>query len=398
MEPVLMDPEQAARYFSSRMDVDLDLLEYNVRHIEEKVRPASVIAVIKANAMGHGARNVARALQSMGTALLGVSNFFEGVHLRENGVTTGILVFNGLTPAQVEMAIRLDLSFFGTGRDFLTMANAAATSLGKKARVHLKVDTGMGRKGFLPDQAREIASTLPRLDHLQVDGVASHLASPYLEEHDEFSRSQYEKFVAVASVVDPDHKATWHFAASSGTVRFPTSYVDAVRTGALIYGTGRVWPIPWPLKPVSSFSSVLTQVKGLPKGHNVGYRLHYTAPASIVVGVVPVGTTDGLTGEHADAGQVLVKGKRCRIIGICSCEMMIDLTEVPDPRPGDEVVIFGKQGSDEISVVECATLGKTSYANILTRIPPRVPRVYWRGGRCVGVDLMGQEIAAKRVD
>ncbi|MDP2856381.1 MAG: alanine racemase [Bacillota bacterium] len=398
MQCLPTSPEEAARYFSSRMDIDLDLLEYNFRYIQEKVRPASVVAVIKANAMGHGARYVGRALQGMGATLLGVSNFFEGVHLRDNGVTTGILVFNGLTPAQVEMAIALDLSFFGIDPDFLSMVNDTARSLRKKARVHLKVDTGMGRKGFLPDQAHEIASVVPRLDHVQVDGVASHLASPYLEEHDEFSRAQYQKFMTAASIVDPHHKAIWHFAASSGAIRFPSTYADAVRPGALIYGTGRVWPIPWPLKPVSSFSSILAQVKVLPKGHNVGYRLHYTAPSDIEIGVVPIGTTDGLTSEHADTGLVLIRGRRCRIIGICSCEMMVDVSAVPEARSGDEVVVFGRQGSEEITAVDCATMGKTSYANLLTRIPPRVPRLYWRHGRCTGADLMGQEIRAKEVE
>lgn len=371
--------------FSSRLDVDLDALVHNLEYVKAQVAPAKVIAVMKANALGHGTLAVGRALESADATMIAVSNFMEALLLRRNGVRVPLLAFNGLTAAQMRAAVRHEISFFGHDLLALELANRIACEEGSAARVHLKVDTGMGRKGILPGQASEVTRALPGLKHVVIEGVASHLASPYDPAHDYFSNQQYEAFVRTAKALDPDHSAMWHFAASSGAVRFPSTYLDAVRTGALLFGVSRVWPLPWALKPVASYSTVVTQVKPLPRGHNVGYRLHYTAPRDMQIGIIPVGSVDGLTGEYGDTGQVLIRGRRCPLVGICSCEAMVDVTGL-GVLPGDSVVLFGAQGDQQISAVECAEMGKQGYANLLTRIPARVPRVYLRNGQVVGTD------------
>ncbi len=382
--------KDSVHLFSSWVDVSLDAFAKNYEYIAQKVSPAGVIPVIKANGMGHGARILADTLTELGARIIGVSNFLEGLQLRDHGIKTPVIVFNGLTSGQIEEAVRQDLDFFGFDQSSLEKANEIARKLGKKARVHVKVDTGMGRLGFLPEEAPRMRDLLSSLEHLDIVGVASHLSSPYVSEHDPFSLMQLEKFKKAAEILDPEHKAMWHFSASSGTVRFDTSYLDSVRPGALLYGVSRVWPLPWDLVPVAEYKSTLVQVKRLPKGHNIGYKLHYTAPRDMLMGVVPVGTTDGLTSEHADKGVVLIRGKRCRIVGICSCEMMVDLTDIPEAKAEDEVVMFGYQGEDFISAVESAEIVGTSYANLLTKIPWRTPRVYWKNGRRVAVDVMGE--------
>lgn len=378
--------------FSSGLDVDLDAFVYNYRYICRRVAPAKVIAVIKANAMGHGTRTMGKALEAAGAEMLAVSHFLEAILLRDAGVRTSLLVLNGLTPLQMKQAIEMNISFFGHDLTALTVANDIAKQVGMPAKVHVEVDTGMGRTGILPWQVAEARSILQNLTGLKVEGVASHLASPYLTEHDGFSRQQCELLVEAAKLIDPEHKAMWHLAASSGTIRFPDMRLDAVRVGAILYGVSRVWPLPWALKPTSSYRTCVVQVKRIPKGHNVGYRLHYTASKDTIVAILPVGTTDTLTSDHADFGQVLIRGKRCPIISLCSCEGMVDVTAVPEVTPGDEVVLFGSQGDDEITAVEFAELGKTSYAGVLTRIPIRTPRIYWKNGAVINAEVMGTEI------
>lgn len=378
--------EHVPAQFSSWMDVNVDTLLANFEHITERVSPSKVIAVIKANALGHGMRMVGLTLQEAGAFMLGVSNFMEAIDLRKNGITIGILVMNGLLPEQMKAAIEHDVSFFVFDGGSAKAANAYAASLGKKARVHLKVDTGMGRLGILPDQASEFASTISGLDSLHIEGIASHLASPYVPEHDWFSKRQYELFVKAARILDPEHRALWNLAASSGVLRFPETYLDAVRFQTILYGLSRVWPIPWPLKPVAQYKSRVVQVKALPEGHNVGYMLHHTVSRETKLAIVPVGTADALTPAHASTGTVLIGGQKCRILGICSCEMMVDVTDTNGVGVGDEVVMFGRQGEHYVYAHEFAASGESSHTNILTRIPPRVPRVYWKGGRVVATE------------
>ena len=374
------------KYFSSWIDIDLDALVYNFDYITKRVAPAQVIAVIKANAIGHGSRMVGKTLQEAGARILAVSNFFEGLDLRNHGITVPVLVMNGLMPEQMEIAIEKDLSFFGFDGQAVETANTLARKIGKQARIHLKVDTGMGRLGILPKDAPAFAEVVKSLDWVQVEGIASHLASPYIPDHDEFSMKQYELFVQACETLDPEHRAIRHFAASAGTLRFPEAYSDAVRFQALLYGLARVWPLPWPLKPVASYKAKVVQVKILPKGHNVGYLLHYTCPEDTRIAIVPVGTADGLTGEHSDTGHVLIRGKRCRIVGVCCCEMMVDATDVPDAAVGDEVVLIGSQNGTTLTAPDFAGMGNTTYTNVLAKTSLRNPKVYWKGGKLVGID------------
>ena len=388
-----MAPDTACvpKYYSSWFEIDLDALRYNYQYIAAKVAPSKVIATIKANAIGHGARMVGRTLQAEGVHLLAVSNFLESMDLRKHGVTAGILAMNGLLPHQMEMAIEHDVSFFVFNADAARTANDLGRKAGKKARVHLKVDTGMGRLGILPDDAPALALALRGLDWLSIEGVASHLASPYVPEHDWFSVQQYELFVKAAQILDPEHRATWHFTASSGVLRFPQAYSDAVRFQGILYGLARVWPLPWPLKPVASYKARVIQVKTLPKGHNIGYGLHYTTNRTSRIAIVPTGTVDGLTFEHADTGLVLIRGKRCHIRGICACEMMVDVTGVDGVEPGDEVVLIGRQGEDYLSAPEFAALVNTNYTTILAKASWRVPRIYFSEGKRVGIEVFGEE-------
>lgn len=401
------------------LDVDLDALAHNFRYITAQIAPAKLIAVVKAYGLGTGTLMAARKLESLGAFMLAVSNFHEATFLRKHGVNSRILIMNGLLPAQMEVAVRLDLEFFGFDERSLRVADAIGRKLGTPARVHLKVDTGLGRLGFLPEDAPAMRDVVAELRWIVVEGIASHEAAPIKPEHDYFTRMQYEKFVEACRVLDPDHRALHHFSSSNAVPRLPEVNADAVRCQALIWGCLHYLPLPWPLKPVASYKARLVQVKDLPAGHNVGYSFRYTTTRPTRLGVVPMGVVDGMKAEHAaggggaggtagGGGYVLVRGVRCPVIGVCSCEMMIDVTDVPQPgpqsmpgarpgttgasgaQPGDEVVLFGTQGAETLSAIEFGWMGKSSFMSVLALISPRVPRLYWEGGKLVGSEMFCQ--------
>lgn len=390
-----VDLDRMRRQFSAWVDVNLDDLLWNYDLISKKVAPAEVIPVIKANALGFGTPVVGRTLEGAGARLLAVSNFNEALELRNHRVSTGILVMNGLLPIQMEEAVRKDIAFFVFNEESIRAANECGRALGKKARVHVKVDTGLGRLGLLPPEAPAVKSLLDRMDWLDVSGIASHLAGPYLEKDREFSYEQLRKFTETASVLDPSHRARWHLAASSAVVRYPDMHLDAVRPGCLLHGLSRVWPLPWDLKRDATYRAKVIQVKDLPAGHNLGYRRvnrQFSVPKDTKVAVVPIGSHDGLTGAHADTGVVLLHGKRCRILGLASCQMMVDVSELGEVKVGDEVVIYGRQGSDEITAVDCAAQVGISYGDVTGSLHRRIPRVYWKNANCVAIDVHGHVV------
>ncbi len=387
-----LDLDRIRRECSAWVDVYLDDLLWNYAFISKKAAPSTVIPVIKGNALGFGSPVVGTALAGAGAELLGVSNFNEALELRRHKVSTGILAMNGLLPSQMEAAIRDGITFFVFDEESIRAASECGRRLGKKACVHVKIDSGLGRLGFLPNNAPAVKKALDRADWVEVTGVASHFASPYLDRDREFTLEQLRSFSEAASIVDPSHAAKWHIAASSAIVRYPETYLDAVRPGCLLHGLGRVWPLPWELKRDASYRARIIQVKDLPAGHNIGYmraNRQFSVPADTKVAVVPIGSHDGLTAAHADTGFVLVHGERRRILGLGSCQMMVDVSGLDQVRVGDEIVVYGKQGNDEITAFDCGAQVGISYGSVTSSLHRRVPRVYWKGGACVAIDVGG---------
>jgi len=375
-------------HYSAWLEVDLDALAANFRYISEQIAPARLIAVVKANGMGLGLLATARRLEAEGAFMLAVSNFHEGLYLRKHGIRARLLIMTGLLPAQMAIAIREEIEFFGFDIGSLEAANDAATQLGKQALVHLKVETGLGRLGFLPDQAAEIRDALQGLEHISVLGIASHEATPIRAEDDGFTMHQYQAFLVACDVLDPEHRLLRHFSSSNAVPRLPQVNADAVRCQALIWGCVHYLPLPWPLRAVASYKARLVQVKDLPANHPVGYSFRYTTTRPTRLGVLPVGTVDGLKAEHINGGMVLVHGVRCPIIGVCSCVSMVDVTAVPAAVAGDEVVLIGAQDEAEINAVEFGWMGKSSFMGVLTLVAARIPRLYLEHGRVVGREVM----------
>jgi alanine racemase len=340
--------------------------------------PPAVIAVVKANAYGHGAAPVALALEQAGATMLACADIEEAIVLRAAGVRAAILVFGALGISDVagvfEHGLTPTISTPSAGRAL----QAAAAARGVRLGYHLKIDTGMNRLGLRFDN---LAQTLPALlasPNLDLQGVYTHFATADDAGHPLFALQlqRFERVLASLPRLDARPRLA-HAANSAAILRGPGAWFDLVRPGLLLYG---VVPPPLacaiPLKPVMSLDSRIVAVKGVRPGDSVGYGARWTAVRPGRIAVVPAGYADGLDLRLAGRGSVLVRGRRAPIIGsVCMDMIMIEVTGIP-VEPGDEAVIIGTQGGERIDVCEmAATVGANPY-EVLCRIGTRIERIY----------------------
>ena len=382
--------------------VDLEAVESNLRAVSafvssvpspspahrpsigERRAPPRVIAVVKANAYGHGAAEVGLALERAGAAMLACADIEEGVVLRRAGARLPILVFGALGVSDLDGVFEFDLTpTISTPTAAAHLAAAAARRSGAAARAgrlscHLKIDTGMNRLGFRHDN---LARTLPAIagsEHLAVDAVYTHFATADDPEHPAFGE-QRERFERVfrqlpALGITPRHR---HAANSAALLRDERVWYDFVRPGLLLYG---VVPAPLastlPLRPALSLRSRIVHVKGMRSGEATGYGLRDPVEGPRTIAVVPAGYADGLDRRMAGRAWMLVRGKRVPVVGsVCMDMTMIDVTGL-EVSPGDEVVIVGEQGSESIGMREvAASIGTIPY-ELLCRVGTRIERLY----------------------
>jgi alanine racemase len=366
--------------------VDLAALQANYRAIEAFLaartpathHPPDIIAVVKANAYGHGARHVALALEQAGASTLACADIEEGVALRRAGVRGRILVFGALSVSDLAGLFDYDLtptcSTPGAGRAL----QAAAAARGRRLRYHLKIDTGLNRLGFRHDN---LVTTLPELfasPDLDMAAVYTHFATADDPAHPLFDvqRARFTEAldrIGRMGVVVPAR----HAANSAALLRDPRVWYEFVRPGLLLYG---VVPAPspptLPLRPVMSLGSRIVSVKHVRAGEGVGYGARFSPDTPRVVATVPAGYADGLDARLGGRGHILVGGRRAPIVGAVSMDMLaVDVTGVP-VEPGDPVVLLGEQGPERITATEMAAAIGTIPYEILCRIGSRIERVY----------------------
>jgi alanine racemase len=364
------------------VEVDLAALRHNVRVLRELAAPAGVMAVVKADAYGHGAVPVARAAVEAGAAWLGVALVEEGLELRDAGVDAPIMVLSEppLDAAAAVIANRLTpVVYTQAGIEALAKASSAFGAHGRLS-VHLKVDTGMHRVGCPEREARMLAEVVLERDELALGGVLTHFAVAD-EPDDPYTVEQLARFDVVLSELTRGGVATGvvHAANSAATLAFPSARRDLVRCGIAVYGLA---PAPifegaLPLQPVMSFKTEVSHVKRLDRGERLSYGLRYELERAGTVATVPVGYADGVPRALAyHGGEVLVRGRRRPMAGtITMDQLLVDMGDAP-VEPGDEVVLIGRQGDEEITAAEWAQrIGTISY-EILCGIGPRVPRGY----------------------
>ncbi len=367
------------------VEVDLDAIAHNVRALKTHIGPrVELFAVVKANAYGHGALEVARTALESGASRLAVARASEGIVLRDAGITAPILVLNYTLSDALEEAAAHALTLTVTERATAERLAALAQRWGRPLTVHVKVDTGMGRFGLLPDEVLPFMQALAELDGLHVEGLYSHFAVADLADKS-YTRQQFAIFQRVveqlraANVCPP----FLHIANSAATMDLPEMHLDGVRTGIAIYGlrpSDEVEPVV-PLRAALALKSHVARVRTLPKGASISYGRTFITPRRMPVALVPAGYGDGYHRLLSNRAAVLVNGRRAPIVGrVCMDQFVVDISDVGPVALEDEVVLVGCQGGACITAEEVARWAETINYEVTTSLLPRAPRVYVHNG------------------
>lgn len=343
-----------------------------------------LMAVTKSNAYGHELVDYVKTMSEFGVDWLGVDSITEALTLRKKGIKKPILVLGYTLPINFKAAINNDISLTISGWENLDNLQKLSASA-KKLNIHLKIDTGMHRQGFQLDEVPRVAQALKRLTSIiNIEGVYTHFASAKDPESPQDTKAQIKKFNQAIKILEKAGlKPLRHAAASGGTILYPQAHYDLVRVGAGLYG---FWPSKEAkkkyskllhLEPGLSWKTIVCEIKTIPKGERVGYDFTQTLARKTVIGVCPVGYWHGLPRSLSSSGSVLVNGKRAKILGRVSMDMItIDLTDIINVAVGAEVTIIGKDKNEEITAEEIADLCGTTNYEILTRINPLIKRIY----------------------
>lgn len=360
------------------IEVYVDRLRQNFRTIRDRVAPAKVMASIKANGYGHGLVTVGKTLQEEGIDALGVAFIEEGIELRKAGVTTPILVFGGLLQEQLDLYIQYDIEVTASSVSKVSQINESAKRLGRRARVHLKIDTGLERIGVHHYNAQSLFDAALKADHCDIVGVFSHFADVRPDDLT-LARTQLERFLECLSYFESRANAPFvrHIANSAAVLAFPESHLDMIRPGIALYG---VYPEPglrgtWELQPSLSLKSQVVYFKVVRKGAGVSYGHTWYASQDTRVITIPIGYGDGYLRTLSNKGLALVRGGRHPVVGkVCMDQMMVDISPAGEAYNGDEVVLIGSQGEQSITVEDLALAVDTTPHDILVSLNSRIPR------------------------
>jgi alanine racemase len=376
-------------------EIDLNAIAGNVRELRRRTDPgAKLMAVVKADGYGHGAVEVARTALANGAQWLGVARLREAVPLRDSGLEAPILVFGYTPPADAAWLVDYDLRQSVCSLDVARAYSAAAQARGRRVRVHLKVDTGMGRLGLVPAALSEpesgqavgegftrTAADIARLPGLELEGIFTHFAASDSADKS-FSERQLALFLDVVSTLRTKgvEFAVRHAANSAAVIAIPQSHLDLVRPGIALYGLRPSEEVDLngvDLNPAMALKTRIIHLKKVPAGTCISYGMTHRTPQPTLIATVPAGYADGYRRSFSSRGAMLVHARRVPVIGrVCMDLSMLDVGAVPEVRVEDEVVIFGRQGGEIISADDLAReLGTINY-EIVCNVAARVPRVY----------------------
>lgn len=378
-------------------EVDLKAIAHNIRELRRITNPkASFMAVVKANAYGHGIIEVARQSLENGAEALGVAHIEEGIQLRKTGIDVPVLIFGYTSPKHVKKLIEFDLTQTVFSYETSRALSEALAAYGKKIKVHIKVDTGMGRVGLLLDRLRlstynkEITDSsvsevesISRLPMFELEGVYTHFATADQSDKS-YAGEQFEIFMdflnqlRIAGLEIP----VTHTANSAAIINMPETHLDMVRAGISIYGlytSEEVDRSIIKLKPAMALKTKIIHLKKVPAGFKVGYGITYETEKPTTIATVSIGYADGLNRLLSSNGRMLACGHSAPILGrVCMDLTMLDVGNIPEIAIGEEVVVFGKQGNESISVDEIASTINTINYEVVSTIMERVPRIYLR--------------------
>jgi alanine racemase len=364
-------------------EIDLGALEFNYRQIQKKVpKGVKLLAVVKADAYGHGAIPLSLKLEKLGVEYLGVAISEEGVELRKGGVKVPILILGGIYDGDVDRIFRFHLTPVVFRENSLQFLSKEAERRRKKVKVHLKVDTGMGRLGVPLDLWSTFLKEVRWYPGIEIEGILSHFSM--MDEEEAFTQQQWRQFQgAVAMAKDSGISYKYlHIASSATLTAFPSYSGNLVRPGIMLYGA---YPSPTfegliRLKPVMTLKTRIHYLKWVPPGTRISYGGTFMTERKSHIATLPIGYADGYSRYLSNQGEVLIRGKRAPVVGkVCMDFIMVDVTDIPKVSIGDEVILMGRQEKEQITVEEIAEkIGSISY-EVLCLVGKRVPRIYLNG-------------------
>ena len=370
--------------------VDLDAIASNIKNIRAKVdKNSGIIGIIKADAYGHGSVETAKVLLDNGADWLAVAVVDEGLNLRKNGITAPILLL-GYTP-ELRLNDVINNGFIQTvySYDTAKKLSDAASALGKKAVIHIKIDTGMGRIGYrVNEESADEIVKISKLPNIDVNGMFTHFSTA--DEADKsYTLEQYNKFVKMNDMLEERglHIPVKHAANSAAIMDFDNMMFNMVRPGIILYGaypSDEVKKENLSLSPAMSIKTHVSYVKDVNEGDSISYGRKYTAPSKRRIATIPVGYADGFIRAYSKGGRVLIHGMYAPIVGrICMDQFMVDVTDIDGVKVNDEVVLMGRQGENEISADDIAAVLHTINYEVFCTLSKRVPRQYIQNGNIV---------------
>lgn len=379
-------------------EIDLDAIETNYKLIHAQVNPGTkVCCVIKADGYGHGAERLAQLYESLGADWFAVSNLEEAQQLRAAGAKLPILILGYTPPCRAKELAENNIAQAIVGPDYAEQLSREAVKAGVKVRSHIQVDTGMSRVGFFyQDPARDGESIdrmeqACRLPGLKPEGIFTHFAvADEGENGRSYTRRQFVNFTKAFEQLEQRgiHFEIRHCANSAAIFDFPEMQLDMVRPGIILYGLMPSGDIIHKVRlvPALTLKSTVALVKTVPPQTCVSYGRRFTSEQPTVVATVPIGYADGYLRRFYENASMLVHGKRAKIIGrVCMDQLMLDITGIPGVKSGDTVTVIGKDGEESVTADELAGLAGTINYEIVCGIAKRVPRVYKKGGKEIGV-------------
>ncbi|MCK9415361.1 MAG: alanine racemase [Candidatus Dojkabacteria bacterium] len=363
----------------TRVEVNLKDLSHNLKSVREVVGNRKIMGIVKANAYGHGLVGISRHLEKENVDYLGVAFIEEAILLRNANIQTPILVLGGIDNHQIEMFLENDISITGSSIEKLEAISTEAKKLNKTAKVHLKVDTGMGRIGVQWDRVEPFLKEAFELPNIDIEGIFSHFASSSLDL--DLTKKQLDRFNAALEALDKyadRKKLIIHLTDSGGIANnLKDSFFDMVRTGLSLYGYSPIKSFQNQLKPIMAFKTKVSYFKVLGKGSTVGYDNKYITKKMTRIVTLPVGYADGYARSLSNKGRVIIKGKEYPIAGrICMDQCMVDIGPKGDAYNGDDVLLWGSDCKNSIDLWEVSKLADRSIYDMLTGVSQRVPTVY----------------------
>jgi len=376
----------------TRVEVNLDAIAHNIQLIRKKVTSrVKIMAVVKADGYGHGAIEVAKTAIESGADYLAVAIPEEGLELRRAGIEAPILVLGLIPPEKVQVIVEHNLTQTICTKELAEALSAKAQELDRVAKVHVKVDTGMGRIGVLPEDVVNFIKQISNLKGIRIEGIFTHFSEADKKDKT-FTELQIARFKQIITKLERIgiQIPIKHAANSAGILDLPSSYFDLVRPGIMIYGLYPSKEIihTLNLKPAMSFKTAVAYLKTVPPRTPISYGRTFITQKESVIATLPVGYADGYNRLLSNKGEVLIRGRRAPVVGrVCMDMTVVDVSHIPGVRVGDEVVLFGKQGDDEISIDEVAYKINTINYEVVCNIGKRVPRIYLKDGKKVGIKL-----------